>query len=142
MVAKNVIGPDPEIHLNSNAAISLNRDIPYHVINCYFVCSCLDTIVKKYIKSEIAPLKNSEASKVLLLLQEVSKIPANYFPDEISKGSATVSVRAHPSNQVLLEYPGRRRVENRKPHIMNISVMSAIGIRSRTLKMPYFLAQA
>lgn len=141
VVAKNVIGPDPNIHANANVAISLNRDIPYHVVNYYFVCSCLDTVVKKHMKPEKAPLKNPEKNKVFSLLQEVSKIPSNYFSDEIHKGFATVSVRTHPSTQVLLEYPGRKKAENRKPHIMNISVTSVIGIRSRTLKMPYFLEQ-
>lgn len=140
VVEKNVIGPDPDIHLNSNVAISLNRDIPYHVVNYYFVCSCLDTVVRKHIKSEKTPLKNLNDNKSLSLLQEVSKIPSNYFPDEIPKGSATVTVRTHPHNQVLLEYPGRKKAKNRKSHIMNISVTSTIGIRSRTLKMPYFLA--
>jgi len=141
VVEKNVIGPDPDIHLNADTAISLNRDIPYHIFNYYFICSCLNTIIKKYIKHiKISPIIPEE-SKILQLLQEVNKIPSNYFPDEIFKNSVTISIRGQSTEKILLEYPGKEKAKNRNQQAMDISITSTIGIRSRSLKLPYFIAQ-
>ncbi|QFY43136.1 hypothetical protein F6R98_11310 [Candidatus Methylospira mobilis] len=137
VVAANVIGPDPEVHPDSNSAISLNRDIPYHVVNLYFMCSCLDTIVRKHIKVAQIAQPNLDGNKIFSLLQEISKIPLNYFPNEINKSIPLISTHTSPSDRALLEYPGRKKAENRKPHNMNISLTSIMGVRSRSLKLPY-----
>ena len=40
VLADGTVGPDPEIHADSNVAISYNRDLPFHLCNIYY-CSAV-----------------------------------------------------------------------------------------------------
>lgn len=139
VVAKGMLGPDPDIHEESNCAISLNRDIPYHLCNIYSVSAALASLVKERFKlkdSDIEPYKNQDA-RILKFIDTASQIPRTYFPDEIKKHWPEIILK--PDNKsAKIVCPSTRKPENMKPHIMDISLSSSVRSRSRSLKLPYF----
>ncbi len=139
VVAKGVVGPEPDIHKGSNCAISLNRDIPYHLCNIFAVSAALENVVKnqfKINKTDINPYKNND-ERMLKFIDAASRLPRTFFPDEIAMNCPEISFKAK-SNSAKILYPSNKKPTNMKPHDMKISLSSTMRSRSRTLKLPYF----
>ncbi|MBE0403964.1 hypothetical protein [Halomonas citrativorans] len=139
VVASGVLGPDPDIHNESNCAISLNRDIPYHLCNLFAVSAALASLVKRKLKNRNSDviINNKQDDRVLKFIDYVSCLPRTFFPDELKMKWPEVCLNAKNRSAKLL-YPSDRKPENMKVHNMEISLSSTIRSRSRTLKLPYF----
>lgn len=140
LVQPNTIGPEPKIHEKYNGVntgISVNRDIPYHLVNIFFASACLASVIRKYAKiNTIAPL-NLPGEQVVSCLGDVAKIRLMLLPDEFYK--QIPSVFEHKANHFTLELPSNRKPENMAPYVANISVTARIGIRNRSIAPPYFM---
>ena len=140
LVGKDILGPDPEIHSEFNGlktGFSINRDLPYHLVNLYFVSACLNSIVTKYSKINKTEAKVLDGTDITRCLVEVSSLPSIFFPDEIRKD--VPAVHAKDRNRLfILELPSKRLINNKALHLATISVTSRIGLRNRSLVPPYF----
>jgi phage-related protein len=140
VVKKGSIGPDPEIHKNSNCAISLNRDIPYHLINLYSVSASLKVVIENVCgmtkqKYDIYDTKEEKLSDYINL---VSTIPRKFFPDEMKMDWPEIKRKNGEGSVFELAIPSKRKPDNIKPHIINISLTSKVRSRSKSLVLPYF----
>lgn len=139
VVSKGMLGPDPDIHNESNCAISLNRDIPYHLCNIFAVSSALASLVRKRFKlnnSDVKPYKNQD-ERIFKFIDCTSKLPRTYFPDELKMKWPEVSLKTE-NNLAKIIYPSSKKPDNMKPHYMKMSLSSTIRSRSPSFKIPYF----
>lgn len=140
VVSKNAVGPDPEIHKDSKCAISLNRDIPYHLINLYSVSASLKAVIENSGVINIPEYNNyvAQDEKLTDYINLVSSIPRHFFPDEIKMDWPEIKVKKGNSPLFELTIPSKRKPDNYRPHIMDISITSKVKSRSKTLVLPYF----
>lgn len=140
LVEPNVIGPEPKIHPRYhelNTGISINRDIPYHLINVYFASACLSSVIKKYARFGSKSSMVLDGKHIAECFREVAKIPLIFLPDEIQK--QVPSVLKTQENEFMMELPSKREPENRVQHEATVQVTARIGIRSRSIAPPYML---
>jgi hypothetical protein len=140
VVNRGAIGPDPDIHKDSNAAISLNRDLPYHLINIYGVSAALGSILRKYGAfgdSEEASRRSNDEYPIKFIRQ-VANLPRHFFPDEIKMAWPEVKIKGDNGTQFEFLLPSKRKPENNRPHPLSISLTSKVRSKSRTLVLPYF----
>ena len=146
LVAPATIGPDPQIHKNYKGCltgISLNYEINYHLANIYFCAYSLASIIKKYspgktIGTEIKT--NIDDSAIKKCFELVSSIDLLLLPNEFLLPSPFLL--KNNDNKYTIEMPGSLKPKNRKPHILNISLTSRIGIRNRSIALPYFIEKS
>lgn len=138
LVGINTIGPEPKIHSkfnDLNTGFSLNRDIPYHLVNVYFASACLASIVRKHAKiNEVFP-KVLDGEHLVRCFREVEKMKVIFLPDEIKMKMPFVQERKE--GKFLLEFPSAKKPENLKPHIADISVTARLGIKNLSFAPPY-----
>jgi hypothetical protein len=138
LVGINTIGPEPKVHakFNSlNTGFSINRDIPYHLVNIYFTAACLASTVRNYARVSSVSPRILDGEHVVRCFREVEKMKLLLLPDEIKKD--VPSVIEHKEGKFALELPSKRKAENRHPHIANISVTARLGIRNLSFAPPY-----
>lgn len=138
LVAPTVLGPDPLIHprhQGQNTGISLNFDIPFHIANIYFSSACLSSVVKKYAKLTHPTTTNLLKEEILRCLKEVSKIDLLLLPNEIN--SAIPSITERRAEHFLIEVPSRKQPKNRSAYTATISVSTRIGIKNKSIALPY-----
>ncbi|RRS07066.1 hypothetical protein EAG18_19160 [Pseudoalteromonas sp. J010] len=139
VVDKGVLGPDPLIHKNFNGlrtGFSLNRYIPYYLINLYHVASCLDSVMKKYGNVGDSEFTLRENRDIVDCIEMVSRLPMALFTDEFKLKVPAISAKA--GERFLLELPGKRKIENKKLHIADVSLGARVGLHSKTMTFPYF----
>ncbi|EGQ8127573.1 hypothetical protein ACEUKD_08540 [Vibrio diabolicus] len=139
VAGKGVLGPDPLIHKDFNGlktGFSLNRYIPYYIINLYHVSSCLDHVLKKYGKLGGSGFEPRENREIVDCIEAVSRLPMLLFSDEFELKTPAVSAKS--DERFLLEFPGKRKIENKKLHIADLSLGARIGMHSREITFPYF----
>jgi len=141
LLAPNIIGPDPQIHpkyAGLNTGISLNKEIPYHLVHLYFVSACLSTIVRKRVKpNSWGIIKNLSDEHVFNCLKEAADLDFLLLPDELSKDIPKVSVLK--KQKMKLEMPSGRLPRNIAPHEATVSLDVKIGLSNRTVAPPYML---
>lgn len=133
------LGADPLIHDDFHGmrtGFSLNRNIPYHLINTYFVSSALSNVLVKYSELDSGEYNNFNSDEIIKCFDMLSDLPLLFFPDEIEM--KVPSVKRNKVEGFSLELPSRRKIENRRPHIMNISLSQRIGLQARSFSLPYF----
>lgn len=138
IVDDDLIGPDPDLHEDPNCAISLNWDIPFHISNIYFVGAHLEAVLRGELKLKSKPnglskSRNQEKYRSFLLM--ASSLTRNLLPDEIYKKQAVV--KALDSGGAELSYPSKVQINNRSPHVMNMTMTTNIGITARGFVAPY-----
>ncbi len=134
----NTIGPEPKVHakFNSlNTGFSINRDIPYHLVNVYFAAACLASLVRKYASINSVAPRILDGEHVVRCFREVEKMKFLLLPDELKKDMP--SVLEHKEGKFALEFPSKRKPENRQLHIANISVTARLGIKNLSFAPPY-----
>ncbi|MCS6232793.1 hypothetical protein G3488_18315 [Shewanella baltica] len=139
VVTKGMLGPDPDIHNESNCAISLNRDIPYHLCNIFSVSAVLASLVRNRFKLKLSDIKSykNQDERILKFIDSASKLPRTYFPDELKMNWPEINLKSE--NQLAkIIYPSSRKPDNMRLHDMKISLSSTVRSRSRSLKLPYF----
>lgn len=142
LISPNVLGPDPQVHQkyhNLNTGISINRDIPYHLINIYFISACLASVVKKY-----ARIKNQSQSRlsddhVVKCFEEISKLKLTFLPDEISKELPAITRKN--DGKFHIEMPSKKKPHNARLHLATVSLNLKIGISNRSFAPPYMPTQ-
>lgn len=142
LLAPNVLGPDPQVHKQYNGlntGISINRDIPYHLVNVYFASACLASVVKKYAKIVSESHSNLSGDHVARCLEEVSKLKLILLPDEFTKELPTITNKSE--GKFCLEMPSKKTPNNTKPHPATVSLNMKIGISNRSFAPPYMLPQ-
>ncbi|WP_157817824.1 hypothetical protein [Candidatus Thiodictyon syntrophicum] len=143
-INEEMIGPNPDIHSGANVAISLNRDIPYHIIHMFFLARALHSALNKQIEqsSFTQPPKPQRNHLVSRVLKATSLLPLQFFPDELSKPVPLVKYTQDTVNpeigKVLLEFPSRRVKVQSLPHPAEISCSVDFSEHSRKYKLPYF----
>lgn len=140
LVKKNTLGPDPELHKtykNNLTGFSLNRAIPYHLYNLYYVSACLEKIIKTH--GRLGTISNIEINDNYFreTFLEVEKIPCMLLPDEMKKKLPVVT-RKNDENY-LLQFPGKKKIINKENHVATIRLEARVGIRDRIIALPYFL---
>lgn len=133
-VSDNLNGPDPDIHKDVNCAISMNWDIPYHIVNVYWLSASLKAFINEIRLPTVSFESKSERKDVAKFLEDISLIKRVLLPDEFSKKQAAVKKSA---SGYILEYPSKLKAENTKPHNMNISMTTKIGHGARGFVTPY-----
>lgn len=139
VLPEGTLGADPLIHDDFHGmrtGFSLNRNIPYHLINIYFVSSALNSVLVKYSGLERGECNNFSSDEIENFFDMLSDLPLLFFPDEIEM--KVPSVKRHKVEGFSLELPSGRKIENRRPHIMNISLSQRIGLQARSFSLPYF----
>ncbi|RPA33624.1 hypothetical protein EGC79_20335 [Shewanella vesiculosa] len=133
------LGADPLIHDDFHGmktGFSLNRNIPYHLINTYFVSSALSSVLVKYSGLNSSKCNNFSSDEIKKCFDMLSDLPLLFFPDEIEM--KVPSIKRNKAEGFSLELPSGRKIENRRPHIMNISLSQRIGLQARSFSLPYF----
>lgn len=136
-----LLGPDPELHKNyigMRTGFSLNRIIPYHLCNLYYVSACLESIVniKSQKKISIAQVDNGFIKKALA---EVERMSCTLLPDEFGKPLPIITKKE--GEIYLLEFPGVKRIVNRNTHEATVSLEARMGVKERSLALPYFMVK-
>lgn len=138
IVEKGMTGPEPDIHGSPNVAISINRDISYHIINVYFLSASLSSTLSKYVKSTENEQKTDNQDKLLGLLTKIAKLPKNLLPDEFSKPAPEIKMKANKPEVLELEYPSKKfKALNNHSHNMDITMMVKVGYKNRGFATPY-----
>ena len=144
----NVIGPDPLVHKRHNlmsTGFSLNWEIQNHLVNMYHASGCLESALRNFkpfatnttIESGIA--SNSALNERLSKhLNDIAAIPALYLPNEFVGSQYSVVKKGE---NYLLSNGKDKKPLNNKPHPMNISLSSRIGLFNLGIEMPYYLPQ-
>jgi hypothetical protein len=138
LVGENTIGPEPKVHAkfnNLNTGFSLNRDIPYHLVNVYFAAACLASSVRKYASINSVAPRILDGEHVVRCFRELKKMKLLLLPDEFKKDMP--SVLEHKEGKFALEFPSKRKPENQQSHAANISVTARLGIKNRSVAPPY-----
>ncbi|EHU4978470.1 hypothetical protein [Vibrio vulnificus] len=138
IVGDDMIGPEPDLHEDPNCAISLNWDIPFHIFNIYFLSASLEATLRGElkIKNKTNNVSNSRSQeKYKDFLWMASSLTRNLLPDEIYKKQAIVKVSERGG--VELSYPSRVQINNRTPHMMDITMTANIGITAQGFVLPY-----
>jgi hypothetical protein len=141
LVAKGVLGPDPELHKSYNSlgtGFSLNRAIPYHLCNLYYVSACLANVIKIHGRAGIPSEVNINDDYFRQAFSEAAQIPCILLPDEMGKPLPVVTRK--DNENYLLEFPGKKEILNRKPHIANVHLEARIGVWDRGIAPPYMQA--
>lgn len=134
-------GPDPLIHKVHNGLLtgfSLNRYIPYYLINLYYVSSCLSSVLSGHAKTidiDTTPIK-IDTPDIVSCLQKVSKLPMTIFSNELEL--TVPSILQKDNSKFSLEFPGKRKIENKMMHIASISLGARVGLHCKQLEPPYF----
>ena len=143
VVQEGVIGPDPEIHQDSNCAISFYRDIPVHVCNLYHVSSVLANELRRC--TGLSPNEHNKPEaiddKQLEILKKTSLLPLMFFPDEILKPVPLikyVSRNSESSPSVKIQFPAKYQKAKTVPPECRVTASSQVEETSRIIKMPYF----
>ncbi len=137
-IEPNFMGPEPKIHAKFNGAhtgISLNRDIPYHIVNVYYVAACLASVVQGYAKVNKLKSHNFNVKPLPECLKEIANIDLLLLPDEVEMDIASVIERKE--NNFLLEIPSKRKVGNRYPHVVTVKLTATMGVINKGLVLPY-----
>ncbi|UTW00789.1 hypothetical protein KDW99_06600 [Marinomonas rhizomae] len=130
---------DPLIHDDFHGmktGFSLNRNIPYHLINTYFVSSALSSVLVKYSGLNSSECNNFSSDEIKKCFDMLSDLPLLFFPDEIEM--KVPSIKRNKAEGFSLELPSGRKIGNRRPHIMNIALSKRIGLQARSFSLPYF----
>lgn len=138
LVAKGVLGPDPDLHKSYQGVrtgFSLNRAIPYHLCNLYYVSACLASVIKSHGRAGVPSEVKINDELFRETLSEVAQIPCMLLPDEMEKPLPVVVCKNNGNYR--LEFPGKKEIINRIPHIANVSLEARIGVRDRGLAPPY-----
>ncbi|EKN3571324.1 hypothetical protein FG426_001106 [Yersinia enterocolitica] len=133
-VSEDVNGPDPEIHKDVNCAISMNWDIPYHIVNIYWLSASLKAILENNRSSTIDFDKKYDEKEVINFLADISLINRFLLPDEFNKKQASVKKK---DARFILEYPSKVKALNNHLHKLNISMTAKIGIGAKGFVTPY-----
>lgn len=138
LVGAGVLGPDPELHKSYkglHTGFSLNRAIPYHLVNLYYVSACLSTIVRAHGKSGVSNGKPPSDEWLRDALKEAASIPCLLLPDEIEKPLPTITLKEN--ERIVLELPGKMKILNRRPHDAQVHLEARVGVRDRGIALPY-----
>lgn len=143
VVSDGVVGPNPVIHEKGNVAISLNRDLPFHICNLYYVSSVLANTVVQLTGARPASSvdEKSNAAELSTVLRRVSVLPSIVFPDEAKKPYPHVkyvSDSAKGEERLLLEFPSNRLKPRPVPPGSRVRLSYGGDGVTRTFKMPYF----
>jgi hypothetical protein len=137
VVGKGLIGPDPDIHANSDCAISFNRDIPFHVANVYLCAGIAGALCKKafHISTPIQP-QSVESPALEELFERCSKLASNYFIDEVRLEShPQISKKGNGEFEVSIS--NKNKPSNRHPHLQNFTLRFKVPHMYRSIKIPY-----
>jgi len=140
LVSRGILGPDPELHKSYNGVrtgFSLNRAIPYHLCNLYYVSACLNSVIKTHGFSGTPPAVSIEDEFIRETLSEVERIPCMLLPDEFEKPLPVIAGKSNGNFKI--EFPGRKNVINKSHHIADVSLEARIGIYDRGLAPPYMI---
>jgi hypothetical protein len=140
VVGKGVLGPDPELHKTFHGlrtGFSLNRAIPYHLANLYYVSACLSTVVSAHGRSEATMDKLADDGWLRDALAEAAQVPCLLLPDELDKPLPTVTLKE--DERIVLELPGRKEILNRRPHNAQVHLEARVGVRDRGIAPPYMM---
>jgi len=139
VVSKHISGPDPDIHKDSNAAISLLRDIPYHIYHLYLISSCLSSyILKKFPKLEKEKISaDNETNKRLIKLFSISsQLPSHFFPDELENIVPKIIFDTKTQVGEIL-FNNESKPENSQLCKYQVSTSFTVGKFSRAIQLPY-----
>jgi hypothetical protein len=138
------IGPDPDIHDDSNVAISFNRDLPFHMINLYHAAATLASVVQKVTGAAITTADtslNKSDEEIADVMRRLSLRPRLFYPDEATKPLPLVEYRREIGTEdfrIRLEMPGRGASVLSLPRKYYLKVQwSGDGV-SRRFKYPYW----
>ena len=138
IVEKGVVGPDADIHKNSDCAVSFNRDIPHHVANILLCAGKLGAICKDVFGvSTLAAPASMDSSLLIRLFDQCSKLQNNYFNDEVIQ-RRHARIKKHGNDRFLVSIDEKNRPANRKPHLQNFKVNFRVPHKYRSIKLPYF----
>ena len=143
LVVDGMVGPNPEIHEKGNVAISLNRDLPFHICNLYYVSAVLANTVVQLTGTKPLPSVEQRANSAELsaVLRRVSVLPRIVFPDEAKKPYPYVkyiSDSARGEERLLLEFPSNRLKPKPVPPGSRVRLSYGGDGVTRSFKMPYF----
>jgi hypothetical protein len=124
--------------------LSFNRDLPFHMVNLYFVSAVVGGHLQKLLGPgptvPDAPLAESD-NELAEVLRRLSLMSRTFFPDEVRMPVAAVQYRGNSGGQgfsVLLELPARRIKARALPANAQARISwSGDGV-STTYKVPYW----
>ncbi|MGA3683485.1 hypothetical protein [Pseudomonas graminis] len=137
-VDDDILGPDPSFHEpfnNMNTGYSLNKDIPYHLFNLYKVSSCLDSVIRKFIKNKTEYKLKHTLDSAIRCLEVTSSLPLYLLPNEFNSNYATVIKKKTAT--FVLSYPSKQKPKNSFPYNASINTATSIGIKARSFSPPY-----
>lgn len=140
LVSKGILGPDPELHKpyhGLRTGFSLNRVIPYHLCNIYYVSACLASVIKSNVSAVTPSGYKYDDQKIRETFSEVARIPCMLLPDEMEMKIPVVECKKDGGYR--LTFPGDNKIINRKPHIVDVSLEARMGVRDRGIAPPYMM---
>jgi hypothetical protein len=136
-----VIGPSVRVHKDGNSAFSFSRDIIFNLFALYDVSEKLVDSVRRYLKHnyklDLLPAKQDERAGVKQIIESGSKVEQKFFPDELVKPCATVSLKSDSKDsKLILIYPTNPK-EHSFPANLKIACFMEPDSKSKIFKLPY-----
>jgi hypothetical protein len=134
------IGPSPLVHKDGNSAFSFSRDIPFNLFALYHISEQLIAAVKSFLKLtynfDLLPSISAGYDEIRQVVENARAIEQKFFPDELLKPCAVVSVESTSNNSTCtLSYP-----DNSKEHSFPQELRMTCFIyaeKGETFKLPY-----
>ena len=137
VVEKGVLGPDPDIHEESDCAISFNRDIPFHIANMFLCAGIVGALGKKaYQIGHPSPPPSHEDQTLQELFEQCAQLQYNFFDDEIDQEDHP-RITKRQDGSFMLSISKSNKASNTQPHLQNFRLNFRIAHKYRSFKIPY-----
>lgn len=135
-----VIGPSPRVHKDGNSAFSFSRDISFNLFALYHISEQLVASVRSYLTEtynfDLLPSNQTGYDEIRQVVEGVSAIKQKFFPDELLKPCAVISVESDSDNlKCTLIYPDSPK-EHTFPRGLEIACF-IYAQKGEVFKLPY-----
>jgi hypothetical protein len=136
-----VIGPSTRVHKDGNSAFSFSRDLIFNLFSLYHISEQLVISVKRFLKQtynfDLLPSKQNQYSDMKQVVESASIIEQKFFPDELLKPCALISVESDSKDSICtLAYPTSPR-ERSFQHGLRMACFMYPDSKSKKFKLPY-----
>ncbi|WP_290867861.1 hypothetical protein [Aquabacterium sp.] len=141
LISPNTLGPDPVVHAGANTAFSFFRDMLIHLWWIYktgdLLRDCVRSVIYSKYGEKITPMKKDfPEMQWASVVARCSKLPPDFFPDEIDKPHPRI-IYANSPECLTLEFPSSARA-HRLLGEYRISAFSTVDGAHLTEQAPYF----
>jgi len=134
MLPNEVLGPDPEVHPQSNSAFSYAREIRKSICGIFFVSSALATAIREKTKKPINNQQRYSHPQIEKISEIIRLYFDFYFPDEIHKPNPRVELK---NSEIKISYPSKIKPKAMPQRVRIKTTLAGDGY-TKSFALPYF----